>query len=132
MNFSVNSHTCALSDFGMARHLATLVVRKRFTRRQRHATQRRAEAFHGRRGGGVMHPHQHQIACAALNQRAYCRGVAFAFAFAFDQVALPMAGRQPVFGLRRTNMNAEDPGSDHGDLPHPSAGSAWFCPVAGR
>ena len=40
----VNSYTRALSDFSVARHLAAPVVCKRFTRSQRHAIQRCAEA----------------------------------------------------------------------------------------
>lgn len=99
----VNSHTCALSDFGMARYFAALVVREHCTRCQRHAIQRRAETFHGRRSGAVIHSYQYQIACAVLDQRADCRGIALTF----DQVALPITERQTVFDLRRANMNAD-------------------------
>jgi len=55
------------------------------------------------RGGGVMHPYQHQIACAVLNQHAYCRGIALTL----DQIALPTTARQRLFDLWRANMNAD-------------------------
>jgi hypothetical protein len=82
----VDRYASALGDFGMARHLAALVIGERLARRQRHAVQGSAEAFHGRSGGGVMHLHQHQVTRAALYQRANRRGIGFAL----DQIALPL------------------------------------------
>jgi hypothetical protein len=101
----VNSHAGALSDFGMACHLAALVIRQRLARSQRHAIQRRAEAFHGRRGSGAMHPHQHQVTRTALNKRADCGCI---IALAFDKVALPMTGRQTIFRPRRADMDTDE------------------------
>jgi len=62
--------------------------------------QRRTEAFYGRSGSGIKHPHQHQLSCAALNLRANRGGITFAF----DEVAFPVARRQAVFGFRLANM----------------------------
>lgn len=63
-----------------------------------------ATALPGTIRGAEVNSHSCALsACAALDQRADCRGIVLTF----DQVALPITERQTVFDLRRANMNAD-------------------------
>jgi sulfatase-modifying factor enzyme 1 len=99
-----NHNACFLSQLGVLGHFPSLVIRHAFTRRQRHAIERSAEALDRRRGCRVVHLHQHQIAAGALNQRSNRRAVVFAL----DQITLPMPRHQSIFNLRRTQVATDD------------------------
>lgn len=86
----VNSDAGTLCDFGVSHHFTPLVIRQRFTCGQRHPVQGGAKAFDRRSRCGVVHLHRHQVTRTALHQRADCGRIGLAF----DEVALPMAGRQ--------------------------------------
>lgn len=81
----INRHARFLGQFGVFGHLTALVIGHAFTHFQRHAVQRRTEAFDRRGRGGVAHFDQDQITTGALNKRAHRRGIVLAL----DQVATP-------------------------------------------
>lgn len=99
----VNSNPRLLSELGVPGHFLALVIRNAFTSCQRHAVERRAEPFDRRCRRRVIHFHQHQIAAGALNECPDRRGVVLPL----DQVALPMPRHQPVFNLRRVQVNTD-------------------------
>lgn len=98
----VNRRAGLLSQVRMFGHLASLTVGHAFAHHQRHAVQRRAEPFDRRRGSGIAHLDQHQIATGALHKRADRRRVVLAF----DQIAFPVAWHLAIINLRRPNVNA--------------------------
>lgn len=122
----VDRHPRLLSDFGVPRHLPALVIGHALAHRQRHAIERRAEAFHRRGRRRIVHFHQHQIAAGALNPGAYRRGVGLAL----DQIAFPMARHQAVFDLRRAHMDADHIGNLAAPIHTPRARSARCLALA--
>lgn len=99
----VDRHAGLLGDIHVSHHLPTLAVGHAPVHRQRHAIERRTEAFQRRGRRRVVHLVQHQVVTGAFHQGTYHRDVGLAL----DQVALPMARHQAVFDLRRAHVDAD-------------------------
>ncbi len=90
----INRHPCALRDFSMLGHLASLVIRHAFTHRQGHAVQCCTETLNGRSSRGIIHFHQNQITVLALAWQSALKrlktlqiGVGFTCGGCFDRAS---------------------------------------------
>lgn len=92
-------HTGSLGALGVPWHFPAWIVGHALARRQRHAIECCTAALHSRGRRRV----EHQVATGALHQRAYRR----VGSLALDQVVFSMPRHQPVFDLRRAQVNAD-------------------------
>ncbi len=99
----VDGDTGILEDFGVLRHLTSLVIRHALPCSQRHAIQRRAEALYSRGGSRIVHLRQNQVTACEFDEGADSRCIVLAL----DQVAFPVARKFTFLHLWRAEVNAD-------------------------
>lgn len=99
----VGGDTGILDDLGVLRHLTSLVIRHALPCGQRHAIQRRAEAFYSRGGRRIIHLRQDQVAAFEFDKGAGSRCIVLAL----DQAAFPVARKFTFYHLGRAEVNTD-------------------------
>ncbi len=98
----VDLHPGLGGQLGMARHLFALVIGQRLAHRFSNAVELKGVTRQGGGGGGIVHLGQQDQAGGTFDQDPHRRAVPRPL----EEVALPVAGQNPVIHLGRTHMNA--------------------------